>query len=229
MVLYHITEKKNVEKILNEGLIPKIGPRSEGIEPEPLICLTEEKYIPIWKILLGIRSPKILRVSICPSISHRTAYADYEEYTVSESVSPTVIEPVDVHISRQTRREAMRTLCKSHIYTFSALCTEYAWFYAPGKKDPCDHSEAWLKSECDILERLDYSVLSTEEKRTLLKDLGESGEYTFLDTYKNTDKKLYQLSMYDDPCTYNIRLKFEKLISDAFNDCLDLNTGGWGT
>lgn len=42
-----------------------------------------------------------------------------------------------------------------------------------------------------------------------------------------TEKKLYQLSMCDDPHTRKIRRKIEKLITKAFDSCLDMYTGGW--
>ena len=46
MELYHITNKRNVESILKNGIEPRIGYRSKGLEDEPVICLTEKDYIP---------------------------------------------------------------------------------------------------------------------------------------------------------------------------------------
>ena len=227
MELYHITEKKNVENILREGLIPRIGPRSKGVESKPLICFTEKKYIPAWKILLGIRSPKILKVSINPCITKKTVYTSYEEYFTEQTIEPTCIQLVDMPINRLARKNAMKQLCYDRIDALSALCQECAIHYTRKTNSHYNKLAQYLKNEYRVLKRLDYSVLSTEEKRKYLKDLGESGEFTFLDTYLDTDKKLYQLSMYEDPYSYDIRRNFENLIVEKFSDCLDLNTGGW--
>ena len=85
----------------------------------------------------------------------------------------------------------------------------------------------FLNNEYAVLKNLDFSMLTSKEKYKLLKNLGKSGEFTFLDQYLNTEKKLYQLSIYDDPHTPKIRRKIEKLITKAFDSCLDMCTGGW--
>lgn len=123
----------------------------------------------------------------------------------------------------------MRELCESRIYTFSWLCQSCARLYTDGIQKTITHSEIgdFLNNEYAVLKNLDFSMLTSEEKRKLLKDLGESGEFTFLDQYLDTEKKLYQLSMYDDPHTRKIRRKIEKLITKAFDGCLDMCTGGW--
>lgn len=38
-IFYHVTLKRNLEKITQEGLIPAIGPLSQGVETEPAVFL----------------------------------------------------------------------------------------------------------------------------------------------------------------------------------------------
>lgn len=229
MELYHITEKRNAYEILKNGLNPRIGPRSKGIETEPLICLTEKEYIPFWKILLGLNTPKILKISITPEDFKEITYASYKEIRIKQSIDPENISLTNIKTDHASRRNAMRLLCRDRINTISWLCQSCARYYTDGVQKSLSHKELeeFMTSEYKILKHLDFSVLTLEEKRDIIKDLGESGEFTFLDTYLDTDKKLYQLSMYDDPYTYDIRNNLESLISDAFTGCLDISTGGW--
>lgn len=39
MKYYHVTPKDNLGSILRDGLVPQIGPRSSGLETEPLVFL----------------------------------------------------------------------------------------------------------------------------------------------------------------------------------------------
>ena len=47
MILYHLTPVKNLESILQNGLIPQIGPRSEhvGEKQAAVFCYPEEDYV----------------------------------------------------------------------------------------------------------------------------------------------------------------------------------------
>lgn len=229
MELYHITEKRNIDSITKNGLIAKIGPRSKGIESEPLICLTEKEYIVFWKILLGLHSTQILKIKNIPDEFNEINYSTYKEVRTNQNIPPEDIEPIDIRIDRTTRRSAMRLLCRDRIGVLSWLCQSCARFYTDGVQKSMSHKEleVFMTGEYKILKRLDFSVLTTEEKRNYLKNYGESGEFTFLDMYLNTEKKLYQLSMYNDPYTYDIRHKLEDLIAHMFEGCLDMCTGGW--
>lgn len=229
LTLYHITDKRNVDSIMKHGLIPKIGSRSKGIEDEPRVYLTEREYLEYWKILLGRKNIAVFKTEFLPDDFNEYNYSDYKEIRTETVIPADELELIEFRSDRNLKREAMRKLCKSRIWTISWLCENCARFYTNGVKKTFTWREIhdFLVSECQMLKRLDYSVLTLDEKREILKDFGEGGHFTFLDTYLNTDKKLYQLSMYSDPYTYEIRNKFEKLITEAFNGCLDMSTGGW--
>ena len=229
MELYHITKKQNIESILSKGLEPRIGRRSKGLEDEPVLCLTEKEYIPYWKILLGLKSTAVFRIKTIPDDFNEINYTDYKEIRTKKPISPENIELTAIPTNRTARRKAMKTLCLNRISVLSWLCQSCARLYTDGVQKTMSHREVeeFMINEYRILKRLDFSVLTLEEKRNYLKEYGESGEFTFLDTYWDTDKKLYQLSMYDDPYTYEIRHKLEDLITCIFDGCLDMCTGGW--
>lgn len=240
MVLYHITEKRNVDSILKNGLIPKIGKRSKNIESVPVICLTELEHLDVWKILLHRNRPAVLEIRL-PEINHddiksglvknfdNVTYADYEEIRTNTKIEPEHINLINIPTNRKHKRDTMRMLCKNYIDSFSYVCTSCARHYTDGVKKYATQKdiEDMLQSIYSILSHLNFSVLSTDEKRKYLIDAGENGEFTFLDTYLDTDKKLYQLSMYSDARTHDVRCKLEDLITRTFADCLDISTGCW--
>ena len=229
MVLYHITDKRNIDSIMEHGLVPKIGSRSKDIEDEPRIYLTEKEYLEYWKILLGRKNIAVFKTEFLPDDSKEYEYTDYKEIRTKTAIPADKLELIKFRSDRKFKREAMRKLCESRIWTISWLCENCARFYTDGVKKTFTWHEIrdFLVSEYQILKRLDYSVLTLDEKRKILKDFGEGGHFTFLDTYMGTDKKLYQLTMYKDPYTYSIRKKLEDIIKDNFCDCLDICTGGW--
>lgn len=229
MELYHITNKKNIESITKNGLKPNIGSHSKKLETKPVLCLTEKEYIPYWKILLGLKSTAIFKIDFVSDDFAEINYCCYKEIRTKTSISPEHLTLVEIEPDQTKHQKAMRELCESRIYTFSWLCQSCARLYTDGIQKTMTHSEIdnFLNKEYAVLKNLDFSMLTSKEKQELLKDLGESGEFTFLDQYLNTEKKLYQLSMYDDPHTRKIRRKIEKLIAKAFDGCLDMCTGGW--
>lgn len=240
MTLYHITEKRKVDSILKNGLLPKVGKRSKNIESVPIICLTELEYLDVWKILLHLNQPAVLEIRL-PEIEHddivsglvenfdNVNYDGYKEIRTNAKIEPDCISLVKIPNDRKHKRNTMRMLCQNYIDSFSYVCTCCARHYADGvrKYTTQEDIEGMLQSIYSILSHLNFSVLSTPEKRKYLKNFGESGEFTFLDTYLKSGKKLYQLSMYDDDRTYDIRCKLEDLIRKNFADCLDICTGGW--
>jgi hypothetical protein len=218
-----------VESILKNGIEPRIGYRSKGLEDEPVICLTEKDYIPYWRILLGLKSMAVIKLDCVPDDFNEINYTEYKEVRTKKLITPEHIELVTIKSDRTARRKAMKTLCLNRINVLSWLCQNCARLYTDGVQKTMSHREVeeFMINEYRILKRLDFSVLTLEEKRNYLKEYGESGEFTFLDTYWDTDKKLYQLSMYNDPYTYEIRHKLEDLITCIFDGCLDMCTGGW--
>lgn len=234
MELYHITDRRNIPSILKNGLTPRIGNRSMQLENEPIVCLTERQYLPFWKILLSLSHPAVLKVTIDPNEFDDTVrceqnYFLYKEIRIKTNIPPECIQKATVRIPHTEMTDTMKKLCKSYLYEISAICIDCAREYTEHVKTYLSKQDMifYLESLYKICSRLDYSVMTTDEKRAALIEIGESGEFTFLDTYQQTDKKLYQLTMFKDPYTYCIRRRLEEWIADTFHDCLDITTGGW--
>ena len=229
MELYHITAKKHIASILKNGLKPKLGPRSKYIEQEPILCLTEKKYIPHWQILLGIKDPVILKINTTLADANEVQYSFYNEIRTRNIIDPDQFTIMYIDTDNTIMHDTMHDLCVSYVYDLSWLCQACARYYTPNVQKTISYNDLQtiMLASYDILNRLDFSVISPDEKRSLIKNYGENGEFTPFDMYLDTDKKLYQLTMYDDPNTEEIRSKIESFIRSEFANCLDLCTGGW--
>lgn len=61
--LYHVTTEENAKSILKNGLIPKIGERSQLVgETEKYVYLCGRKDVPFWSLILD--KPVVLRVEM---------------------------------------------------------------------------------------------------------------------------------------------------------------------
>ena len=223
--LYHITKKEYLDSILKNGLEPRIGENSKMVnEHKPMICLCDEKSIPYWRILLDHSA--IVKVNVDLSKLKKYSYSFYNEFVSNDKIEPSNItiancgEPKDIH---------MKDLCASYIYSLSGLTTYAARHYTYSKNE---ESKKFLGTMLDsfiaVKDRLDFSVMSDAEKSLALTDFGESGEYTFLDTYMNQEIKLYEkLIDYPEDDLSEKRKIVCEYIKTTFHGCLDLNTGGW--
>ena len=225
--LYHLTPKRNVKSILQNGLIPKIGSRSRRCESNPVISLTEYAFIPQWLILLGLSDPALLKITkpdLCEGAIYAGGYAEIrtEKLIEPEYISVTAMPDFDIS-------DTMKHLCKSYIDSISDLCETCARYYTENVRTTWTKRQinTYLYGCMDTLSKLDFSILSDKEKEDYVKDIGENGMYALSDTYLNTDKRLYELSMYNDSATIKIRQNIENFIRTNFPTCLDLNTGGW--
>lgn len=69
--LYHVTTEENAKSILKNGLIPKIGERSQLVgETEKYVYLCGRKDVPFWSLILD--KPVVLRVEV--KIPHTQGY-----------------------------------------------------------------------------------------------------------------------------------------------------------
>ena len=223
--MYHLTKKSKVASILNEGLRPDLGDNSSKVdEQDKGVYLCVKEHIKYWQILIdcdALIEEKCIMTHDCEC----RRYHPYDEY-IYKGIIPGVyckeveLPPID--------GDAMRELCLRYINALSAACTTAARYYEGNTSIEEEYLDGLLIISLAVENKLDYSYLTTEEKKKYLTDLGEEGDYTFLDAYKDTGRKLYeQLIHYPDDSTKDKRVRLYEYIKRVFSDCLDLDTGGW--
>lgn len=232
--LYHLTDLESLPSIFKNGIEPRIGAHSQCAgESQPSVYLCDRKDIPYWRIILGLTTTLKIDTSLLDAARiNKFPYDAYNEYTYdgmipvqaisrTSTVAPTIANKI--------------TLCESYIMSISHLVLLTVKYYekAVGKQKNQYHEQIeWLKHKYDAtlyaLNNLDYSIMTTKMKRNFLKQYGDSGEYTFLDAFKNTPNKLYQqMANYEPDDLTDKIVKLKTFIETSFTGCLDLNTGGW--
>jgi RNA:NAD 2'-phosphotransferase (TPT1/KptA family) len=91
--LYHVTSAAAAKRIMQEGLVPKTGPRSQKGEP-PLVFLSSSLKDAQGNVTLGWlggKKPQILEVTLPPGV--KTTANSIEEYT-REPIPPKYIRNV---------------------------------------------------------------------------------------------------------------------------------------
>lgn len=223
-MLYHLTEQENVESILQNGLIPRIGRNSASVEDRPVVCLSAREHLGFWRIILNIKHPAVLRVKDPNNMEYKD-YGLYKEYRTYDAIPKYDITLADIN-EELYRSQDMSELCLSYLDTLSELCRRCAVYYTHHKVYTEKQLKRMMENMLRLLERADFSVLTNNEIITHLKEHGEQGEYTFCDTYRDTDKRLYQLSMYPEDGLLQTRIQLEQFIASTFAQCM-IDTGGW--
>ena len=232
--LYHLTTLEALPAIFKNGIEPRIGARSLCAgESQPSVYLCERKDIPYWRIILGVTTALKIDTSLLNTTKiHKFSYDTYNEYIYNDIIPTQVISRTSTVAPTASNKI---TLCESYIITISELVLATVKYYekAAGKQENQYHEQKeWLEHRYDAtlyaLNNLNYNIMTTKMKRNFLKQYGDSGEYTFLDTFKNTPNKLYQqMANYEPDDLTNKIMKLKTFIETSFTDCLDLNTGGW--
>lgn len=227
--LYHITKKENLPGILQEGLKPQVGDKSKLVhEKTPFVYLCRRKDLPYWKIILG--ESVVLKIQLDKSNCQENILGNYNEYRYKNIILPEEI--VKVYTPKPSKFH-MRKLCFGYLWSLNFLTLQTAIYYTyKNEKRSTTLCEEELHLFCDafiaVMDNLDYSVLAKKEVRDFLKYLGENGEYTFLDEYLGTGKRLYeQLILFPEDSTFEKRRKIYNYIKKNLSDCLTLYTGGW--
>lgn len=237
--LYHITEKENVDKILKEGLIPKIGKHSEMVEEsEPCIYLSRKQDVPYWALLLD--KHEVLRIDVDDILFadlDEFNYANYKEYIYRLPIDASLIHKSN--LSTVLAPDKYKTILLSYIYDLSEVCTSFAKYIAYYNTDPkyakqnLEYVELCINTFKTIIPRFDYSCISTKELHNMLKDIGNSGMYTLCDNYDymNYDlsedrPKLWQLLGRHELATDTTKWLYDWL-NKTFPNKLYIDTGGW--
>ena len=227
-MLYHITEKENVPSILSQGLIPRIGNNSMGIENTPVVCLSRRRDVGYWKILLALKNPAVLSI---PEITglEEIRYDCYEEYKTYDVIPGNIIKVSRIYDTKERKLQINKDLAKSFMFSLHNLCADCAEFYYENRKRMKEKDlYKNLFWGVKMIKRIDFSALSPEEKLKELKNASEDCVFTFSNVNMITNKRLYQLSIYPADSTLKMRLELEEIIRENFAECLNMDTGGWG-
>lgn len=230
ITLYHITSDENYYSIKEHGLVAKIGSNS-GLcqEKKSRIFLSDKASLPYWYILLARPNSVILEVKL-NSYPRKFQYGLYKEYVASKSIPPDRIRLSGV-ISPSGITEAMKELCESYAYDLGHVCIRLIRYYE-GQIDYATLDARYLSIYVGVLSRLDFSCLTQDEWRAYFRELGESGIYTFLDSYEVAGKPecsslWLKLTTYPPDELSPLRNAMVSFIKANFPRCLDMNTGGW--
>ena len=123
--LYHVTTEENAKSILKNGLIPKIGERSQlAGETEKYVYLCGRKDVPFWSLILD--KPVVLRVEMKDGEVDENNVYQYSYY--SETLTETAISAERIRKSRVSRSltdEQMKDLALSYVDMISLIETSF--------------------------------------------------------------------------------------------------------
>lgn len=224
---YHLTTKDKLPEILKNGLKPQIGENAAiAGEEKPAIYLCRLKDLPYWKIILDrIIVLKVKDITV--TMDDIYDYSMYSEYVYDKTIPVKSI--ARIYTPKPTLGQ-MQKLCIDYIYNLSKTTIAIARFYNNHVNNSEIRQIINKRLDCtlNVLANLDYATLDTENIRNELKEMGKSGDYTFLDTYMNTDKKLYQMLIeYPEDDLTEKRQALYNYIIKTFDKCLDVYTGGF--
>ena len=228
--LYHITSEDVLPEILKHGLYPKIGDRSAAVgETEAHIFLCKSKDLPYWQILLDQSVILQIDKSQIKNATSEFQYSYYNEYLYDDCIPASAITRVQGFKPNKTH---MQNLCKSYVYSINNLVLTTIKYYETNdeirKLSYMLHLNDLYPAILHSLSKLKYDCIETIDLRSYITDIGESGEYTFLDNFKGSELKLYQqmIKYENDSLTQYIHSLYNYIITN-FSECLELNTGGW--
>lgn len=227
--LYHLTTKNELSSIMKNGLEPRIGANSKIVqEKTPRIYLSDKNSIPFWSVLLNKKL--ILRINIRGlNINDEYNYTKYKEFIYEHKITPDRITICDNPPSVTTQH--MQELCKSYMHIISYCTTACADYYTrPKWLGYSEEDMDWeLENLIQILPRLNFKSLSEYDIKQELIHMGqEQCMITFVDTYFNTERRMYEQLIYypNDKLTHK-RQQLYNMIKSIFHNCLNVETGGY--
>ena len=225
--LYHVTTKDKCRDILVNGLIPSIGEQSEKVsENKPAIYLCDYEEVGKWKIVLG--KDTVLRIkNTNENLLEIRDYPSFHEYICFNKIEPYNIELTNVNSTKQQMQE----LCCDYTLHLCCLVTKIIRYY-DGYYDNDEKVEEWIrhtaKSTMEIMNRFNFDLVKNKRIISTLVNAALEGEYTFLDTYNNTEYRLYeQIIRFPKDDLYDVRKELHDFITKTYEKCLHINTGGY--
>lgn len=236
--LYHVTTEENAKSILKNGLIPKIGERSQLVgETEKYVYLCGRKDVPFWSLILD--KPVVLRVELKDGEVDENNVCQYSYY--SETLTESVIPAERIRKSRVSRSltdEQMKDLALSYVDMISLVCVKFAEYITYIDDEPEENAEEdktaielTIESLKFTLPHLNFSGINAKMLRDHLHERGDGG-CTLCDRYEPNWKegekyiRLYDLLNSHPLATDNTKWLY-KWLKKTFPRRLRVNTGGW--
>ena len=236
--LYHVTTEESAKSILKNGLIPKIGERSQLVgETEKYVYLCGRKDAPFWSLILD--KPVVLRVELKDGEVDENNVYQYSYY--SETLTESVIPAERIRksqVSRSLTDEQMKDLALSYVDMISFICVRFAEYITyiddePEEKAEEDKTaiELTIESLKFTLPHLNFSGINAKMLRDHLHERGDGG-CTLCDRYEPNWKegekyiRLYDLLNSHPLATDNTKWLY-KWLKKTFPRRLRVDTGGW--
>lgn len=236
--LYHVTTEENAKSILKNGLIPKIGERSQLVgETEKYVYLCGRKDVPFWSLILD--KPVVLRVEMKDGEVNENNVYQYSYY--SETLTESVIPAERIQKSRVSRSltdEQMKDLALSYIDMISLICVKFAEYITYIDDEPEEEAaedrqaiELTIEALKFTLPHLNFSGISAKMLRDHLHERGDGG-CTLCDRYEpNWEEGEKYIRLYDllnnHPLATNNTKWLYKWLKKTFPRRLRVDTGGW--
>lgn len=219
MRFYHLTTEDIAITIFEQGML-KASYGSNNLlcnEAKPYVFFCDEESVPYWSVLLRKSAAVPFDLSGQCALNYYN-YGLYSEFYINEDVRVRTMKPITVTADESVYKR----LRERYVCTLSMLVTQ-------GLRTNVN-KQNWVHDvfgTIAVIERLNFGHAPREELTTVLRDLADDGEYTFLDTYNNTPIRCYQqLLKIEDPITCLARETLYDTIARNFKSVLDLDTGG---
>lgn len=219
MRFYHLTTEDIATTIFEQGML-KASYGSNNLlcnEAKPYAFFCDEESVPYWSVLLRKSAAVPFDLRWQCTLNYYN-YGLYSEFYINEDIRIRAMKPATVAADEPVYKR----LRERYTSTLSMLVTQ-------GLRTDVN-KQYWVRDvfgTIAVIERLDFGHAPREELTTVLCDLADGGEYTFLDTYNNTPIRCYQqLLKITDPLTCLARETLYDTIVRNFKGVLDLNTGG---
>lgn len=236
--LYHVTTEENAKSILKNGLIPKIGERSQLVgETEKYVYLCGRKDVPFWSLILD--KPVVLRVELKDGEVDENNVCQYSYY--SETLTEAAIPAERIRKSRVSRSltdEQMKDLALSYVDMISLICVKFAEYITYIDDEPEEEAaedrqaiELTIEALKFTLPHLNFSGVNAKMLRDHLHERGDGG-CTLCDRYEPNWKegekyiRLYDLLNSHPLATNNTKWLY-KWLKKTFPRRLRVDTGGW--
>lgn len=236
--LYHVTTEENAKSILKNGLLPKIGERSQLVgETEKYVYLCGRKDVPFWSLILD--KPVVLRVEMKDGEVDENNVYQYSYY--SETLTETAISAERIRKSRVSRSltdEQMKDLALSYVDMISLICVKFAEYITHIDDEPEEEAaedrqaiELTIEALKFTLPHLNFSGVNAKMLRDHLHERGDGG-CTLCDRYEPNWKegekciRLYDLLNSHHLATNNTKWLY-KWLKKTFPRRLRVDTGGW--
>lgn len=237
-MLYHLTSEDCLKSILENGLKPIKGENQTLVDEERQNCvyLCDSESVKYWRVILDKKC--LIQVSIDKSrIKEQFEYDNYSEYIVDGAIESVYVERATElkHFLTEPDNEIRKHIGLSYVNDLSSLCLtccklhcgRYDYLSAEEIAEAKKYLAFDLKATTAVVNRLDFNFVSKQDIEEELTYMGENGEYTLLDTYLDTEKRLYEILLeYESGDSKEVFKEAYETIKRIIGD-ININTGGF--